>query len=384
MDRKEFAAAIRDEYDYVRPWRGETVQATVLEIGERDMVVDLGKKRDGIISPADLAQVDDEYVNEVEVGDEIPVVIGRPRRDDDGREASLSRGIQASDWLRAQELVESGEPAECEIVGWNRGGVILSFGRARGFVPNSQMRRRPPSGDGARETFMSELVGRTISSVVIDVDQRRHRLVLSQRKADRLARKGILDELAPGQVRTGIVSNLAKFGAFVNLGGVDGLIHISELDHGFVDYASDVLDIGDQVEVLVLDVDRDKERIGLSRKRLLPDTWESGVEFLEIGQETQGTVTGVMRSGMVVELSSGIDGLVPMAELDSEVLSQRDEFVGTVISATILDIDHRRHKVVLRVTERIVEQTQAMSEPDADPESRVVSRIRQQLGTVLR
>jgi small subunit ribosomal protein S1 len=246
------------------------------------------------------------------------------------------------------------------------------------------MRRRPPSGEDAREAFMSGLVGQTISAVVIDVDQRRHRLVMSQRKADKLLRNGLLDELEPGQTRSGTVRSLVKFGAFVDLGGIDGLIHISELEHGFVDDVSDVLDVGDEVEVLVLDVDRDRERIGLSRKRLLPDTWEGGVESLEFGQEIQGTVAGMTRSGMVVELSGGIQGLVPMAELDRDVRSSGEGPVGTVVTFEIVDIDHRRQRVVLRASEPLGEEDQSLSDGDDEPESRVVSRIRQQLESFLR
>jgi small subunit ribosomal protein S1 len=159
------------------------------------------------------------------------------------------------------------------------------------------------------------LVGQSLSLAVIEVNQRRRRLVLSERAARRRERQRLLQELAEGQVRTGIVRNLVDFGAFVDLGGLDGLIHISELDWRHVTHPSEVLDVGDEVEVYVLDVDRERRRVGLSRRRLLPDPWDHVTERLREREIVRGTVTNVASFGAFVDIGEGIEGLVHISEV---------------------------------------------------------------------
>jgi small subunit ribosomal protein S1 len=170
------------------------------------------------------------------------------------------------DWSRAENLQQSGEVFQAEVTDFNRGGVLVSFGRLQGLVPISHLARL---GSSKRE-IRAKLVGQTLSLVVIEADQRHRRLVLSERAAADDKRQQVLAQLSEGQVRTGVVRNLADFGAFVDLGGVDGLIHTSELDWKHVEQPSDVLNVGDEVEVCVLDVDRAQARISLSRKHMLP------------------------------------------------------------------------------------------------------------------
>jgi small subunit ribosomal protein S1 len=168
-------------------------------------------------------------------------------------------------------MLESGKIFEAEVEDVNRGGVLVSFGGLRGFVPNSHLTSIPYGlrGNELREA-KEELVGEVIPLVVIDVNQRRRRLVLSERVAGGRRRQQLLEELMEGDIRKGTVRNLVDFGAFVDLGGIDGLIHISELSWDYVEHPKDVLDVGDKVEVYVLNVDRERKRIGLSRKRVIP------------------------------------------------------------------------------------------------------------------
>jgi small subunit ribosomal protein S1 len=235
------------DYDYPRLRRGEIREATILSIGENDMVVDLGAKRDGIVPPRDLSLVDDEeYLDGLEVGDQVPVVILKTWGRRDGIIVSLNKGLQWRDWLRAQELLDSQEVIEAKVAGFNRGGVLIPMGRLRGFVPNSHLSSISRGLRGKRlRDAKSKLVGRVLSLVVIEVDQRRRRLVLSERVADQHRGRQLLEELTKGESRTGIVRNLVDFGAFVDLGGLDGLIHISELDWTHVDHPSNVLNVGD-------------------------------------------------------------------------------------------------------------------------------------------
>ncbi|MGC9358588.1 MAG: S1 RNA-binding domain-containing protein, partial [Anaerolineae bacterium] len=181
------------------------------------------------------------------------------------------KGLEQQDWLRAEKLLESGDLFKAEVIDVNRGGVLVDFGRLRAFVPNSHLTSVPMGlpRDEFREA-KEDLVGKTLDLAVIEVKQRRRRLIASERAASKQKRKQLMEELAEGDVRKGIVRNIVDFGAFVDLGGVDGLIHISELDWEYVEDPNDVLSVGDEVEVYVLNVDRERGRIALSRKRVIP------------------------------------------------------------------------------------------------------------------
>ena len=293
MQQRQLAALFESEYDYTRPRRGEVHEAVILSITEKDVIVDLGAKRDGIVPRKDLESLDDAYRASLQVGDRVPVVVWKESACHEGILVSLKRG---QDWLRAQDLLESGEIVEAQVTGVNRGGVIVSFGRLRGFVPNSHLTSLSSGMRGKHlPQAKSELVGQTLSLVVIGVDQQRRRLVLSERATGgRRRRQQLLEELSEGDVRTGIVRNLVDFGAFVDLGGLDGLIHISELDWKHVDHPSEVLSVGDEIEVYVLNVDRKRERVTLSRKRLLPDPWQPLAATLDEGEIVEGTITDVV------------------------------------------------------------------------------------------
>jgi small subunit ribosomal protein S1 len=268
----KFATLLKEHYAFSAPRRGEVFKATILSLNGDGLIIDLPQsKRDGRVPDKDLDMLDRDYRESLEVGQQVPIRILKNQ----GREGyvlvSINQGLKHADWLRAEDLLESGKVVDAEVIDYNRGGVLVSFGRVRGFVPNSHLAvsRRP------NNEIKSKYVGRTVSLVVLDVNQRRRRLVLSERKANRVQRQQVLDSLAEGDVRTGIVRNLVDFGAFVDLGGVDGLIHISELDWEYVEEPSNILSVGDEVEVLVLGVDRERERIELSRKRLIPDPGQS-------------------------------------------------------------------------------------------------------------
>ncbi len=231
----------------------------------------------------------------------VPVCILKESGRDGEIVVSIRKGLEHSDWLHARTLLKSGDVFQAKMTDFNRGGVIVSFGRLRGFVPNSHLtclRSRKPEAK-------SKPVGQSLSLVVLEVDQRRRHLVLSERAANYPNRQQLLGELSEGEVRTGIVRSLVDFGAFVDLDGVDGLIHISELDWRYVDKACDVLSVGDEVQVLVLRVDREQERIALSRKRLLPNPWERVTKNLMEGDVVKGTVTGVVSFGAFVDIGEG-------------------------------------------------------------------------------
>jgi small subunit ribosomal protein S1 len=344
----QLEALIETTYDYNRPRRGEVREAMILSISENDMVVDLGAKRDGIVPPKDLELVDDAYRAGLAVGSRVPVVVVNTRGDGSGMVVSLNEGLQEQDWLRARSLLDSGEVLEGEVTHFNRGGVVVPLGRLRGFVPNSHLSSVPRRV--RREQLRdakAELVGQTLSLVVIEVNQHRRRLILSERVARSRRRRRLLEELCEGQVRTGTVSNVVDFGAFVDLGGFDGLIHISELDHRHVDHPSEVLSEGDEVEVEVLEVDRERERVALSRKRLLRDPWDIAIKGLQRGQLVEGTVTGVVDFGVFVDLGAGVEGLVHVSDMPRGKLGRME--LGSPVTVRVLRVDDQRRRIALSV-----------------------------------
>ncbi|KPL21810.1 MAG: hypothetical protein AMJ93_08725 [Anaerolineae bacterium SM23_84] len=349
LKQESFADLIESSYAYTPPRRREVLKASVLAIEEDHVIVHLPQtKRDGFVPSQDLDLLDQAIRSGLNVGDKVPVRIMRNSDRNGHVVVSINQGLKYQDWLRADELLETGEPVEAEVIDSNRGGVIVSFGRLRGFVPNSHLtlRRRPtPEAKAA-------MVGQTLRLAVIEVNQKRRRLILSARKADRARREQLFSEIEEGDVRTGVVRNLVDFGAFVDLGGLDGLIHISELDWTYVEHPSAVLDIGDEVEVLILDVDRKRERVGLSRKRLLPTPWDRVAAELEQGDVVNGTVTSVRPFGAFVEIGQGVEGLVWAADTPADLAISELE-PGSPVTVRVLNIEQERERVALEIPERL-------------------------------
>ena len=345
---EQLADWLDEEFDYQRPRRNEVREGIILEASENDVIVDIGAKRDGIVPPADLDRLDESYRAGLETGDRVPVVVMRAWGNPDGIVVSINRGLQRQDWLRAEELLESGDMVEAEVSDLNKGGVLVSFGRVNGFVPNSHLNAVPRGTRGDRlGEIKGNLIGQTLSLIVIEVNQRRRRLVLSERKANRVRAEQLLEELTEGEVRTGVVSNLVDFGAFVDLGGIDGLIHISELEWSHVEHPRDVLSVGEQVEVYVLNVDRDRERIALSRKRLLPDPWYAITDELQVGHVTEGTVTSLTDFGAFVDVGRGIEGLVHISEMPAGRATLEALREGEQVSVRVLAFDHDKRHIAL-------------------------------------
>jgi len=374
---QDFAALISGEYDYTRPRRGEVREATILEIGSNDIIVNLGAKRDGIVIPRDLQNIDDERLEKLRVGDRIPVVILRDLGDHDGIPVSYSRGLQQEDWLRAEELVETEEVIKATVVEENRGGLLAEFGHLRGFIPNSHLSLAAGMHPGRIQEAKAALVGQELELVVIEVNQRRRRLILSKRAVDRRRRGELIKGLKAGEVRRGIVRSIVDFGAFVDLGGIDGLVHISELAHHHVAHPSEVLSVGDEVEVHVLDVDEERERISLSRKRVLPDPWDEVTESLQPGDVVNGTATNIVSFGAFVDIGKGVEGLVHSSEIPELEVAAGELVTGSPVLVRVLDVDHNRKRISLRLEQawpagsgEAPDETAEATEPEVEAEAK--------------
>jgi len=339
----DMEALLEEHFDYAPPRPGDICTGTIIKIDDQGALVDIGYKREGFVPREDLDRMQRAQMEPVHEGDQVPVLVLRSREGHEYVPLSIYKARLAEDWLRAEEMLESREIYETEVAGYNRGGLIVHFGRIRGFVPISHIVGLPRRlSEAERKERLRQMVGQTIGLRVIEVDRRRRRLIFSQRQAyrawQRARKRRLLEELQVGERRRGVVSSIVDFGVFVDLGGADGLVHISELSWGRVDNPREVVNVGDEVEVVVLDVDRQHERIALSIKKTQEDPWESVDQRYYEGQLVEGTVTQVSSLGAFVELEPGIEGLLHASELvgapavvPEEVLQPGDRVLVKVI-----------------------------------------------------
>ena len=306
------------DYTPEQPKRGQLLEGEILFKDESSIILDVGAKRDAIVPRREMERLSDENFQDLDVGDQVPVFVLRTPTITEPLLVSLEKGREKLDWDLAQEKMDKSETLELEIVDQNRGGLLAIFGRLRGFIPNSHI-------PGLREktynkedliSMKEELIGSKMILKPIEVDRKKRRFILSGKNARREARQQIMRELKVGQITKGRVVNIVDFGAFVDLGGVDGLIHISELAWKMVKHPSEIVSIGDELEVLVKSVDIERERIGLSRKDLLADPWETIYDRYQIDSLIEGMISNVCHFGIFVRLPDGIEGLVHKSELD--------------------------------------------------------------------
>jgi len=331
------------------PRRGQLREGIIMQQREDGLVVDIGTKRDGIVPAADLAYLSGGA--DFQVGQTVPVIVVQPRNNDGNVELSISQAKQQEDWLKAEQMKNDETVCEATVLESNRGGLTVEFGRLRGFVPMSQLigfgRIRQAS---ERYRRLGALVGKKMLLKVIEVNRGRRRLILSQQAAAKEwrteRRRQLLEELESGQVRSGRLSQITNFGLFVNLGGLDGLVHVSELSWGRIENPADVYRVGQRVKVKVLNVDRDRQRIALSIKALIPDPWETATERYVVGQLAEGKVSQMADFGIFVELEPGVEGLLHNSELLAA--EQRTELtVGTEVLVKVIRIESDRRRIGL-------------------------------------
>lgn len=320
----EFEQLLESSFAYVPPRRGEIRNAIILQIETREIIVDMGAKQDGIVPAQDIERLDNEVRDALKVGGEVPVYVLNPRDQDDNLIVSINMGLQQYDWEKARQLLTSEEVVQVSITGHNRGGVLVRWNRLEGFIPSSHLVSVNLSNE--RPNTWSEFASKPLGVKVIEVDQDRRRLIFSEREAQkewRAQQKArLLSELKEGDVVKGTVTGLRDFGAFVNLGGADGLIHVSELAWHRVDHPRDVLKIGDEIDVYILTLDRASNRIALSRKRLLSDPWEDAEKRYHEGQLVEGAVTNVVDFGAFIALDNGLEGLLHLSEMGDGSLKE--------------------------------------------------------------
>jgi len=364
-EEKTLAQLITGAYDYHPPERGDIRKGVLLSVENDKALVDMGVKREAIVPKKDLELLGEEAVAGLAAGDEVAVYVMSPEDREGNVVVSLNLAKQEADWIRAQELLESGEVREGEVVGHNRGGLLVSFGHLQAFVPQSQIAvlRRGLSREERMERLPS-LVGKKLPFKVINVDRRHRRLVVSNRSAirawRRVQRKRLLEELAERDTVHGTVSSLRDFGAFVDLGGADGLIHISELAWHRVKHPSKVLEEGQEVDVYVLRLDQDRERIGLSLKRLQPDPWTLVEGKYSAGDVVEGEVTHVVDFGAFVRVKEGVEGLVHVSEMAEGFSPEQIVSKGERVLVRVLRVDAARKRMGLSLRDVTVGDTEEL------------------------
>ncbi|HFE66085.1 MAG TPA: S1 RNA-binding domain-containing protein, partial [Chloroflexi bacterium] len=302
------------EHDYEQPRVGDIRKGVIVAKTPQGIIVDLGTKRDGIVPTTDLNKLSPEEREALQINDEVPVYITEADAPD-SLVVSIHLAQLNQDWIDAEALMESGEILEGEVIGYNKGGAIVPFGRLRGFIPASHLTDLTRGlSDRQRQQKLAKLRGQKLPLKVIEVDRRRRRLVFSQRDAQKeweeIRKQELLESLREGDILTGRISGLRDFGIFVDLGGADGLVHISELAWHRIDHPREVVKVGDEIEVYVLSIDKKEHRISLSRKRLLENPWSRVEEKYTQNELVEGKITRIVDYGAFAELEPGIEGLL--------------------------------------------------------------------------
>jgi len=371
---EDFGALLEEWFSQEQPERGDIVPGTIVAVDAQGLIVAIdGMKRDGVVQRRDLERMGTDTHNYI-VGSEIEVMILRMEDEDGNLVLSVSQAQQTEDWKRAEELMTQDQIWEGIVTEANRGGLIVLFGNLRGFVPASHVLDLPRGlNEDERKMRMQRLVGQKIPLKIIEVNRKRRRLVFSQRDAQRGNREArkelLLEQLKEGDVRKGVVSGLRDFGAFVDLGGADGLIHISELAWHRVNHPKEVLKVGDEIDVYILRLDAEGKRIGLSLKRLQENPWAMVEELYHVGQLVEGIVSRVTQFGAFVSLEPGIEALLhtsqiaePAPEDPSLVVHEGQRLVMRVIS---IEADKQRLGLSLKEVTDEDKQRFAKAKTDA-------------------
>ena len=336
------------DYDSTFPVinEGEVVSGKVVRVDKDEVLVDIGYKSEGVIPVAELSiRRSVNPADEVQLGDSIDALV-MTKEDAEGRLIlSKKRARFEMAWKRIESAAESGEPVEGTVIEVVKGGLILDLG-VRGFLPASLV-------DIRRVQDLDEFMSQQLRCKVIELNRSRNNVVLSRRavleEERREMRQAILDRLSPGDVVEGTISNIVDFGAFVDLEGIDGLIHISELSWSHVNHPSELLEIGQEVRVKVLDIDRERQRISLGLKQTQSDPWQQVVDTYQQGDVVEGRVTKVVTFGAFVEVVPGVEGLVHISELATHHVENPREIVqqGEVVRAKIIEMDADRRRLSL-------------------------------------
>ena len=330
--------------------RGEIVEGEIVRVDDDGIVVSIGLKTEGIVPPQEMRSLNQEEKDQFKVGDSVMVTVKGGRGAGDMALLSLDQAKEEQGWLELLKCSRDGATVTARVVEQNRGGVVVNFQGIRGFVPFSQL---APVPSESREQALAARMGQEYPFNILELDQGRERLVLSERaiwqKQQDEERDAFIAELEVGSRVTGKVTSLRGFGAFVNLGKAEGLVHISELSWARIKEPAEVVSVGQELEVQIIKVDPETKRISLSLKRTLPEPWETVPERYNVGEIVDGTVTRLADFGAFVRLEDWVEGLVHISELSTRQVKNVSEcvYVNQKVRVMILDIDPQKRRISL-------------------------------------
>lgn len=340
-------------HDYRNLKYGDTVDGKIMRVDRDEILVDIGAKAEGIVPSREMQSLPPEDRAALQVGDPLLVFVVQSE-DKEGRAIlSVDKARQERSWRLLQTAFEKGDVISARVVNYNKGGLLVNLDGVRGFVPASQVTGISRGPDTQKQSDMAKMVNTDLSLKVIEINRNRNRLILSERQALQESRESKKDELLArlqeGDVRTGTISSVCDFGAFVDIGGADGLVHLSEISWSRVKHPGEVLKVGDKVQVYILSIDNERKRIALSIKRTQSEPWTRAGERYQLGQVVEGTVTQLASFGAFARIEDGIEGLIHISEMGDERIQHPKEVVaeGEVVRARIIRIDPARKRMGL-------------------------------------
>lgn len=357
-------------HDYRNLKYGDTVDGQIMRVDRDEILVDIGSKAEGIVPSREMQSLLPEDRAALQVGAVLLVFVVQSE-DKEGRAIlSVDKARQERSWRVLQTAHEKGDVILARVVNYNKGGLLVNLDGVRGFVPASQVTGISRGPDTQKQSDMARMVNTDLSLKVIEINRTRNRLILSERQAVQESRElkkdELLSNLHEGDVRTGIVSSVCDFGVFVDIGGADGLVHLSEISWSRVKHPSELLKVGDKTPVYILSIDNERKRIALSIKRTQSEPWTRAGERYQLGQIVEGTITQLASFGAFARIEDGIEGLIHISEMGDERIQHPKELVaeGQVVQARIIRIDPARKRMGLSLRlNREPDEAESAAEP---------------------
>lgn len=332
---------------------GDVMEGQIMHVDRDELLVDIGSKSEGIIPAREFSSLSGEDRANLAVGDSVLVFVVQPENQEGQAVLSIDRALAEKSWRRLQEIYEAGDMIDAEVTNYNKGGLLVNLDGVRGFVPASQVTEIRGGDDGSKQADMARLIGTKLPLKIIEINRHRNRLILSERQAIQekrdVMKERLIEELTEGETRRGRVTSITDFGAFVDIGGADGLVHLSELSWSRVKHPSEVLNVGDEIDVYVLGINAQEKKIALSIKRTQPEPWSRVAAIYEVGQLVMGTVTQLANFGAFARIEDGIEGLIHVSELSEQRIGHPRQVVseGQDLILRIIRIDPARRRMGL-------------------------------------
>ena len=356
-------------HDYRNLKYGDTADGRVMRIDRDEILVDIGAKAEGVIPTREMQSLTSEDRAALHVGDTLLVFVVQSEEKEGRAILSIDKARQERSWRNLQTAYDSGSVITARVVNYNKGGLLVNLDGVRGFVPSSQVSGVSRGSDTQKQSDMARMVNTDLNLKVIEINRARNRLILSERQAVQESRESKKDELLSrlkeGDLRSGIVSSVCDFGAFIDIGGADGLVHLSEISWSRVKHPNELLKVGEKVQVVILSIDHERKRIALSMKRTQNEPWSRVSDRYQLGQIVEGTITQIASFGAFARIEDGIEGLIHISEMSDEPIQHPKAVVaeGDQIRARIIRIDPARKRMGLSLRLNHEQSEVSTSEP---------------------